>query len=287
MAAKRQRLPDFLVIGAMKSGTTTLYRDLESQPAIFVPTLKEPAVLVRARDTEDMIARYAYLFDASSPRQRCGEASTHYTQRPHFEGVADRAHALIGARLRLIYLVRHPVERTISHHYHLYSKGAAPADLAIAVRDDPTLLAYSRYAMQLEPWIARFGREAILVLRFEDYVRDRAAAMQRIATHVGAAVRLDRLPLEQTFNRGENRAVARGPWRRVANSWLYQRWIRPSLPHGLRQRLSAGLRTPVPPRPPPPDRATMIRLADDLADDAEQFARILGAGRLWDLYAPA
>ncbi len=55
-------LPDFLVIGAMKCGTTTLYFDLESQPAICMSTIKEPSVLIRLPDAEKAAAYYRRLF---------------------------------------------------------------------------------------------------------------------------------------------------------------------------------------------------------------------------------
>ncbi len=277
--------PDFLIIGAMKAGTTTLYRDLEVQPGFFMPAIKEPAVLVRAASDDDARARYAHLFRDSPPGRRRGEASTHYTQRPRFEGVAARARSLLGPDLRLVYLVRHPVERTVSHHYHLYSQGDAPARLEDALRSDPTLVAYSRYAMQLEPWLECFGRDAILVIRFEDYVADRSRVIRTVADHVGAVFEPGAGLTPEGHNRSEGKAVAPRAWRRLSRTWLYQRWLRPAIPDRLRRAVVGRLLPKAPARPPKPEAKILARLADDLAEDATRLAGLLDRqAPLWDLH---
>ena len=90
-------LPSFLVIGAMKAGTTTLFQDLKDHPNIFMPSDKE----LHDLNTEDVltekgVAAYEKFFKDSSTEQRCGEASTGYTKLPDIEGVPSRAHALLG-----------------------------------------------------------------------------------------------------------------------------------------------------------------------------------------------
>lgn len=86
------RRPDFLIIGAMKAGTTTLYRDLVDHPNIFLPEQKEPNTLVMyGSDMRRIIDDYASLFARSPQDAICGEASTAYTKRPDNEGVAARA----------------------------------------------------------------------------------------------------------------------------------------------------------------------------------------------------
>ncbi len=113
------RLPDFLIIGAQKAGTTTLYRDLLANPAIFLPIDKEPGNLCE----DDLLtdtgrSAYARHFANASTDQLCGEATTSHTKRPDVLGVPARARRLLGDKLKVIYLVREPISRIISHHHH-------------------------------------------------------------------------------------------------------------------------------------------------------------------------
>ena len=108
--------PDFLIVGAMKAGTTTLYHDLSEHPDIFLPVLKEPEVLTTLERLDEMRAYYARLFRPARPGQLKGEASTAYTKRPNNEGVAEKARALCGDGLKIIYIRRDPVERIRSQY---------------------------------------------------------------------------------------------------------------------------------------------------------------------------
>src|SRR5262245_21769816 len=125
----------FLVIGAMKAGTTSLFNDLAQNPAIYIPE-KEPAYLTRY-NIPDAVAAYRKLFDSARADQIVGEASTGYSMLPRFKGVPERARACLGPDVSILYLVRNPILRTLSHHYHTMSYGAAHRDPAIALRDDP------------------------------------------------------------------------------------------------------------------------------------------------------
>jgi len=121
MPANRETmtLPHFLIIGAMKSGTTTLYRDMLTHRRVFFSADKEPMNLVND-DVLTAEGRHAYesLFAGAGRDSVCGEASTAYTKLPVYPGVPRRALQLLGPELRLIYIMRHPIERLISHHHH-------------------------------------------------------------------------------------------------------------------------------------------------------------------------
>ena len=85
------RLPDFLLIGAMKSGTTSLYMDLADRKVVYLAENKEPhalcddSVLTQAGQAE-----YAATYSKASPEQLLCDASTAYSKRPDHEGVPDR-----------------------------------------------------------------------------------------------------------------------------------------------------------------------------------------------------
>jgi hypothetical protein len=285
MIREKGALPDFLVIGSQKSGTTTLYADLDVQPAICMSTIKEPSVLLRFSDPHEAAGYYRRLLLPRPRHQRFGEASTLYTQLPTYPTVAHRAKTLLGPELGLIYLVRDPVERTISHHYHAYSRGRCGRDINTVVRDDPQFVAHGRYAMQLEPWLREFGAGSLLILRFEDYIRDRPATVRRVGEFLSVPIEVDRIETDRAFNKSEgNRTYGR--LRPFLSGDLWRMRIRPLIPERLRQRLRDRFLARAPERPPPPTPETIDYLIEQLAPDAERLRAIVGQDQpLWDLEA--
>jgi len=279
------RLPNFLVIGAQKAGTTTLYADLRAQPAIGMSSIKEPEVLIKLPDAKDAAAYYERLFPDNPAHLRRGEASTHYSQLTLYPGLPERAKNLLGGDLRLIYLVRNPVERAISHHYHAYSRDRAELDINQAVREDPAFVDNGRYAMQLEPWRQVFGPDAVMVIIFEEYVRDRAATLRAVGDFLSVPVDPALIDAQKSFNKSEGNRVY-GYLRPLLRRDAYRLWIRRAVPERLRQRLRDVVAPKAPERPPPPRPDTVDWLIDQLAPDADALRQILGRERpIWDLEA--
>lgn len=285
-------LPDFLIIGAMKSGTTTLYHDLASQPAICMSTIKEPSVLIRLPDARKAAAYYRRLFlptrgrsaEASTPR-RFGEASTLYSQLPRHPGIPARARELLGPDLRFIYLVRNPVERAISHHHHEYAFGNCGPDVDAVIRSDTTAVDFGRYAMQLEAWVDEFGSTAGLVIRFEDYVRARETTMGQLGTFLSVPIDVSRIQADRAFNQSSEGRVP-GRLRPLVRSDLYRLWLRRAIPERFRQRLREMITPPAPERPRRPRIDTIDYLIERLAPDAERLAGMVGwKAPIWDFEA--
>lgn len=233
-------LPDFLIVGAMKAGTTTLYEDLTHVPGLYLPPEKEPEDLIHAAvETPAGRAAYAARFAAAPPGARCGEASTAYTKRPTHDGVAPRARRVLGAEVKIIYLTRDPVRRILSQYRHLWGLGLETRPLNRAVLEDETYVAYSRYDWQIAPWRDAFGADRVLVMAFEDYLADRPAALARICGFLGVA------PPRQTADSHRNasagkRVVLQGSLQaRIVHSAFYLYRIKPLLPTGLRDRIKA------------------------------------------------
>ena len=181
--APNGRWPDFIIIGAMKSGTTTLYEYLCRHPRIHVCTPKEPQFFSRAHVYARGVAWYRALFANARDDQRCGEASTCYTRWPYYDGVPARIAAHVpGARM--IYLMRHPVERAYSHYRHLMQQrlkwGQEPLisfDRALASINE--IIDTSRYMNQIERYLQCFPRGQLLLLTLDDL---RADAPRTLAT---------------------------------------------------------------------------------------------------------
>lgn len=153
-------MPDFFVVGAMKSGTTTLHAWLGLHPEVFLPKEKEPDFFTRER-TDTELRRYQELFAPAG--SRCtGEASTSYTIDRGSKGAADRI-AEFAPEARIVYLVRDPVERIRSHYRHEVRRNREHRDFAVAVRDDPRYRLASCYHARIRPYVARFGDQVSVV----------------------------------------------------------------------------------------------------------------------------
>lgn len=192
---EQRRLPNLFVIGAMKSGTNYLRKLLGRHRAIFT-AVSEPSYFVDPNELKvvwpQMWARgywrdernYLQLFASAQDATILAEASTNYTKIPFVTGVAERLHAF-NPDARLIYLLRDPVERTISHYWHMVRYHWEYRSIAAAVRQNAQYLAVSNYAMQLAPFRERFGDDRIAVLTYEELVRDPYITMEGLYRWLG------------------------------------------------------------------------------------------------------
>lgn len=271
------RLPDFLIVGAMKAGTTSLYRDLLTQKSVFLPIDKEPHRLM----TDTVLApegraEYASLFRRARTDQVCGEASTGYTKAPDAVGVPDRALEVLGPDTKIIYLVREPIARIRSHHHHEFSAGNAPPSIDEAIRTMPALINYTRYAWQIQPWIERFGRENVRILEFGEYTTDRASTVASICSWLGVTANPDAVREKEVFNKGDAKPVNTGMLGGINRTPLYRRLIRPFLPSRTRDRLRKVVLPTAPPRPAPPSDETIAFINEQLRTDLASLAALMG-----------
>jgi hypothetical protein len=176
------RLPNFLVIGAMKCGTTSLFHYLQAHPQAYMAPIKEVEFFVAEKNWRRGLDWYRSQFlGARADAKALGEASTSYTKYPQFEGVPERMAEYI-PDARLIYLVRDPIERIRSHYQHRVLTGAERAPLEDAVVRDGRYLDCSRYAMQIERYLGSFPPERILLITSEELRSDRLQTLRRIYT---------------------------------------------------------------------------------------------------------
>lgn len=237
--------PDFLIIGAMKAGTTTLYRWLKGHPQVFMPEEKEPNDLCDdAVLDEGGRKAYLRLFRSARPGQRIGEASTAYTKRPVQEGVAARARAVCSPSLRLIYMVRDPVARSYSHYRHELGNGRITASFEEALDSESDLIDFSRYAYQLEPWLEAFDPACLLVVRLEDLHQSPDLVSRRVLAHLGLPETGYSEPFVQANVGGQRRRFRGELSRRMVQSRMYQRRIKALIPRSLRVGIRNALLPP-------------------------------------------
>jgi len=230
------RLPDFILVGAMKCGTSGLHDQLLRRSGLFLSDPKEPnffsddEVYARGRDW------YASLFADAHAGQLCGESSTHYTKLPTHPHSCDRMRALL-QEVKLVYVMRHPVDRIISQYIHQWTENDVSGSLDEAVARDERFIAYSRYATQLEPYLDVYGRQNVLPVFFEQMVAEPDAELRRIVNFIGDPspepprwVSTDPIAnaSSERVRRSRLRDLARntplGPlWRRVVSASLRER----------------------------------------------------------------
>lgn len=177
-------LPDFMIIGAMKSATSTLHEQLRLQPGIFMSTPKEPNFFSDDPVYAQGMGWYQQLFADAAADELKGESSTHYTKLPTYPHTIERMKKA-GVTPRFIYVMRHPLDRLISHYIHEWTQGVIKTDIVSALESHPELLQYGQYAMQLEPYFDAFGREAVLPVFFDRLRADPHAELERICRFIG------------------------------------------------------------------------------------------------------
>src|SRR5215210_8660249 len=152
-------LPNLLIVGAAKCGTSSLHRYLDEHPEVSMSRPKETNFFVRD-DWREQVAWYESRFPTPAPTR--GEASPSYSLFPYFRGVPERVHSLV-PEAKLIYLVRDPLARLVAHYLDMYGLHIEhrPFEEAVGDPDEERnlYLAGSRYATQLEQFLAFYPPE--------------------------------------------------------------------------------------------------------------------------------
>lgn len=161
---------NLFIIGAMKSGTTSLHNYLNEHPQIFMCEPKEPGYFVEELTWNKGEKWYSSLFEESKNELVIGESSTFYSKRPTFNHVAEKIRTY-NPDARFIYQMRDPVDRAISQYWHNVRDIEYVGEtrgMYEAITEDPEYIQFSDYAYQLEPYIESFGKERIYIQTFEE-----------------------------------------------------------------------------------------------------------------------
>jgi hypothetical protein len=248
---KSQHLPDFIIIGAAKSGTTSLFMWLTDQPEVSRPRLKEPDFFSKDRTWRRGFDWYGGVLSGAEPATLLGEASTSYTELK-YRGTAAARIAETVPDVKLIYVLRHPVERLRSHYRHEVQKGRELLPLAEAVaRPENEYVGSSLYFTCLDPYIRLFRREQICVVRFEDLVKPPATAWSAVLAHLGLS----------------NRALPGDVYNRTAD--------KPGYTRAMLRLYELGLLRPVKYLPGPVRKLGKLLMTRDQSDHAQQLDQSL------------
>ncbi len=188
--------PNLFLIGAMKAGTSSLHSSLGTHPDIFMSRPKEPcffldpALLARtwpglARfGIAGRTDRYLELFAGAGEAAIRGESSTPYTKMPLGGNIAPRI-AAFSPDAFILYAVRDPIQRTISHYWQWCRNGREHRPCLDAVREVAHYTEVSRYAFQLKPYLENFPRRQIKVVPLERFIAEGDAVLREICHWLG------------------------------------------------------------------------------------------------------
>lgn len=265
-------LPNLVVVGAQKAGTTSLHKYLDRHPEIAMSERKELDFFAGPGwEWERGLSWYESHFTRSAPVM--GESSPSYSAFPWVEGVPERMRAVI-PDAKLIYLVRDPVDRMVSEYLHLRAGGheTRPMDEVFSHPRMPEsgYVVKGRYHMQLERYLEHYPPEQILVLAHEDLLSDRSATLCRVFSFLGVARNFESPAFAQTHNRAELPT-----WSRRTRAFRLARRVSSNLERRAGQ--AHWPRAGSPPRSPHQvDEALRVRLSTYFIDDTARLRDLTG-----------
>jgi len=180
---KHAALPNLIIIGGLKCGTTSIHHYLGLHPEVQMSKPKELNFFVEELTWDLGMDWYEGRFDDRFAVR--GESSPHYTNQPRYTGVVERIHEHI-PDARLLYMVRDPISRILSHWRHATGAGYETREMAdVLTRHDQTYVTRSMYWMQLQPYLERFERSQIEIITQEELQSDREGTMRRAFEFAG------------------------------------------------------------------------------------------------------
>ncbi|MDZ7676335.1 MAG: sulfotransferase [Acidimicrobiales bacterium] len=298
-------LPDFLVLGAARSATTSLHYYLEQHPHVSMSQVKEPNFFafdhtveppsplidpdspIVTKSVRDR-GEYERLFAHAAPGDVVGEASPLYL---YVREAPEQIARLLDAP-RFVAVLRNPIDRAYSHWLHIRRetaenaidgfRRACEAEMADGSTDDrygsgSHVLRMGRYREQLRRYTDRFGADALLTLTYEEVTAEPGSALARICDHLG--VDRHEFDTETQFNRsGVTRSRAGAAVTAAIRS--AQPTLKAVLPRGVTRRLGRlRARFDRPDEAPPVPDELRATLAAWFADDVDALVR--------DGYVPA
>src|SRR3954452_8217692 len=203
------RLPDFVVIGVAKGGTTSLFYYLKPHPQIWMPENKELHFFSNHFDRGEVWLRTQFV--GAGSEQVVGEMTPEYFEHPH----AVERMATVIPSARLVVILRHPVERAYSHYQMQCAKFSAEEPFSeVLDREEQggveavpqphaSYLRGGRYYEHLQRLLVHYPRESVLVLLMDDLEDDPASVYRALCNHIG----VDAEPLPENLGRRYNRTM--------------------------------------------------------------------------------
>ncbi|MEC4805648.1 MAG: sulfotransferase [Jaaginema sp. PMC 1079.18] len=272
---KFSKLPNLMIIGAMKCGTTSLHHYLNFHPQIAMSKAKELHFFVEGKNWHKGLKWYQSHFDSEAPIR--GETSPSYTAYPKWQGVPEKMQSVV-PDAKLIYIVRDPIKRIISHYLNRYAAGVEHRGIneVLAADFESDYVLRSCYSMQLEQYRQYFPDSNILVITLEQLQNNRQATLKKIFQYLQIE---DSLPLqisEQALHKSSQKRRKNALGLFISQLPLIHRTSR--LPHELRWAVENILYFPLSQKIEKPelDESLRQKLIEYLRKDIEDLRTYTG-----------
>ena len=172
-------LPNLIIIGAMKAGTSSLHYYLSLHPEIEMSKIKELDFFIKEKRFNKGLNWYKSHFTNRSNIR--GESSPNYTKYPLFKDVAKRMYSIV-PQAKLIYILRDPVERILSEYIHFHCHHGERRNINKALKDPKNAewINNSKYYMQLEQYLKNYDMKNILILTTEELRENRIYTLKSV-----------------------------------------------------------------------------------------------------------
>lgn len=288
------KLPNFLIVGAAKSGTTSLYEYLRTHPQIFMPERKEPSYFEPKAGGVKSWDEYCALFENADSFKRVGEASVSYLASPE---APARIETTLGKDVDIVIILRNPADMAYSLWGHEVREGFEQLEFVEALRDenrrlfdpdyeaavrrwrfDMTYIHRARYGSQIKRYLHRFGRERVHIFLFEEFFAAGLPLYPTLLNKLG--VNEDHRPAEIAYNKA---GVVRSAFvRRILSERMaWKEPLKLLIPSATRRALMSSLARfnrvdrALPPLAIETRRSILTALADDLKFLSELLQRDL------------
>lgn len=266
-------LPDFIIIGGMKCGTTSLYYYLNSHPEISMSTEKELDFFISQKNWKKGIEWYCSQFTGEA--KIYGEASPNYTNYPKTAETAKLIYETI-PHAKLIYLVRDPIERLISQYVHRYAAGKENRTLTEALANfeaNPKrrYINRSRYYYQLEQYLPYFPPQQILVVSTEELYCFPQKTLKTVFKFLEIADKTDCINFQRKLHKSVFKRRKTNWGNKISNVPVMQSIE--YLPFSLREKIKKVIYFPfsTPVKKPTLDLELRSRLIDYFKEDVDQL----------------
>lgn len=273
-------LPTFIVAGAKKAATTSLYEYFKQHPQVYMSAIKETNFFAYEADNPKhsqaerrkfpirTMAEYTNLFVDTGGAKAVGEASPFYISSLT---ASQRLHKVI-PEIQLIFSLRNPVDRAYSDYLMRARGGTEQRTVDQAFQEDLELLRARTYYKQLQPWYGYFSSEQIRVVLFEEIKEDAVAVMQKLYRFID--VDADFTPdVAQQHNPG---GIPKNQTRQAIVNFVRQyRYFRTCIPKSIRNRFSMFAEANLQKAPPLPAhiRAKLMAM---YAEDTARLEELIG-----------
>lgn len=250
MTDQDNAMTNLFLIGASKTGSSSLHSYLSHHPQVAGADPKEPCFFVEQEELKvfwpsrafDPVshdaAAYQAMFAGQPTRYRL-DSSVFYSQVPHMTGIPARI-AATSPDARIIYVVRHPITRTISHYWQRFREMHEERGIDDAVVEGSVFVDTSNYAAQMQAYLEHFDRSQIKVVLSEDLLKNRKAVLDDVFGWLG----LEPLEMDASLERlvhttKENTRIPRFGFIRNARDSAVWHSVRKLLPTSAIQAIRA------------------------------------------------